>query len=1663
MVISRACTRLVLYFSLFFPFFSRAVVKGSETAVSVEPTATFLAADNDNTMLGFGWFKNGFTLEDSSTTCTFNCVYPVSGDITFNGGTLCLAQNLKLQDVANLQGSADILGHDYSLEFCSSITELSATYTFRDITLVLDGDLVITDTIFFDGSCLIDGRGYHISFDGNGTIIANSGSTLALKNLGFDDISGVSVSCADDTAQLTLYDVLWHQCEDFTFGSGSILFDHYVKFGGNSTFFYNSSQTSTIAQDSCWEISDKLEVQIGRQKVVDYVEPLCFSDETSVMKLNDCSLVVTASGIGLTKGVFDIDCDVWIDVVSSTSTNGLIIGTGLEEDDFAMRLYPAANIHLTSGCWVYNNFNSVDKLNALSNVSRCVRYADSKFYVMKDWTIPPMVFQIASGSPQNVVVDGVTLAYDDTNVVFSGASLNVSGQEKVPGFKLRGNESLFMNKGALSLPLYVSGTGNTLNGNGKITGSVILQDSSSALTCYLDGSFLEDVVLNGGTLILSGNLTLDSDSVVTGSGVVNLSEHVLFSSADTIWNSDIEWESNGGALVFDANVDLNGTWTFSGNCIINGLGHNLDLNSVGRFVVEDDSKLTLRNITIHFSSADSITCLTDSSCIEFDNVALIHGNDLVFDKGSLLVRNTVDFSGSYSFVYDSAQTSTISERSRWIMRDGIVFEVGRKEAFDWIEPLYFGGDTSVLEFEGSSLVITESGLCFTRGRIETKSDVFFSFGSTTTTYSFMMGDGQEAGDFVFQIGPASNVHVLSGCWTYNNTIPGNIKSSSEDSRCLFYGSSIAYVAKSWVLPPMVIEIVSTMPENTVAPGATLQYNDVRVITVLSEFHAKAKEEPLGFSLNGNDFIYMAKGDQPLPLYITGNGNTLHGNGNQTGPIIFLSPTADLTVYLNGSLSHALMLNGATFVLYDDILFKPGASITGPGTISLSYNTLILGMNSCNCVTDTKWQGTNGKIDLNVDVDLHATWTFDGDVVIEGNGNMLNLNSTGELVVTPDSKLTLKNVVVRHVSGNCIRCLNDDASIELDNVTWVQDDNFTFTTGSLLFSNQVDFVGSYSFVYDSSRTSTVSFRSTWEISDDMVLVAGKKESIESPNPIYFADDSSMMCLENCSFIVTSSGLDLRVGRIKLRGDVSLEMLSSTTDGGLVLGSGSESDDITVMFDSGATLNFKKGWLVYNQYASNAFIAASESSQLIRWADSKIYVQESCAFPRMGLRVKSGLPTSTVAPGKLISYESVILLFENAEFDFKGYQLGPVQFSLEGDDYVSMTKGNILSYLYVSGIGNELRGTGDVSGPIILQDADTELTCQLNGTVFQSIAMNEGKIILSGDLRLGADVSLSGEGEVNLQNNRVVLGPTDHTWTGTMAWTGNGGTIELGSKVALHGEWNFKGSCVINGNGNVLDLNGLGNIKVDAGATIVIKNMRLFGISGDQIKCVDGSSNIVLENVTWVQDDDFVFSEGALQWKYDIKMTGTQKFVYKSGQVSTIAANSTLRLDSGFTFSYDPSTTASKNLITFEDKTSVLSLQGATFHTTVTGINLCKGKLLIESESFLSSEVVREYDIFGKETIIDEGITFGDGTAVNDMICEIGPGARLNVIAGTLAYKNVSSDSWSMCNTISNIYFSDHSRILLHESLNLGVGGIFVCAQAGIDIADGKELLGSMFMV
>ena len=224
-----------------------------------------------------------------------------------------------------------------------------------------------------------------------------------------------------------------------------------------------------------------------------------------------------------------------------------------------------------------------------------------------------------------------------------------------------------------------------------------------------------------------------------------------------------------------------------------------------------------------------------------------------------------------------------------------------------------------------------------------------------------------------------------------------------------------------------------------------------------------------------------------------------------------------------------------------------------------------------------------------------------------------------------------------------------------------------------------------------------------------------------------------------------------------------------------------------------------------------------------------------------------------------------------------------------------------------------------------------------------------------------------------------------------------------KLSFNSDIIFKNSCfkftghsVINGHGNVLSLNPTTTFIVGENSSLLIKDVILKGISGNQLAATDGTSTFSFQDVKMVLDGNYSFTVGRFDVIKDFEVAGDGfNFNYQTDQVSTITTYGRFILDNGVTFSYDPGI-ASQNLINFSDDNSELILRSATLHSTAVGLQLLKGYMQIEGLSFLSAE--------GPSAAT--GILFGDGvSAANNFCIEWLSAANLELLQGFATYDNV----------------------------------------------------------
>jgi len=351
-------------------------VIGADNAVSLLLTYTFPAnPTKPNRIASFGRVENGFSLSTAATSLIFDSVFPVSGPIALNGGTLILTSDLIFTNPALLLSWGNVTGNNHTISLnpgTSSIPTFAAT--FQDTKLILNNDVTLSSVTTFSGNCSIEGNGYRLALGSIGAI--NISGQLLLHDVVLDGVVGANVKCLNDNALLILDQTTWIQKGNYTFLTGAFQCRNEVIFKGAATFTYQTLKTSVINANA------SLLLDSGFTFIYDPIRLaskalLTFVDATSLLVLNNATLHSTTTGLNLTNGSMVIGGDsILSSDLKTTGTivldNGITLGDGLlASSDFAVDIATGARLRIDTGSLNYKNLlisswlmeNSLSTLN----------------------------------------------------------------------------------------------------------------------------------------------------------------------------------------------------------------------------------------------------------------------------------------------------------------------------------------------------------------------------------------------------------------------------------------------------------------------------------------------------------------------------------------------------------------------------------------------------------------------------------------------------------------------------------------------------------------------------------------------------------------------------------------------------------------------------------------------------------------------------------------------------------------------------------------------------------------------------------------------------------------------------------------------------------------------------------------------------------------------------------------------------------------------------------------------------------------------------------------------------------------------------------------------------------------------------------------------------
>ncbi|MBU4270232.1 hypothetical protein KJ644_05440 [Candidatus Dependentiae bacterium] len=429
--------------------------------------------------------------------------------------------------------------------------------------------------------------------------------------------------------------------------------------------------------------------------------------------------------------------------------------------------------------------------------------------------------------------------------------------------------------------------------------------------------------------------------------------------------------------------------------------------------------------------------------------------------------------------------------------------------------------------------------------------------------------------------------------------------------------------------------------------------------------------------------------------------------------------------------------------------------------------------------------------------------------------------------------------------------------------------------------------------------------------------------------------------------------------------------------------------------------------------------------------------------------------------------------NGLLDFSGTQ----KIYLTGNSILEGKRGDIFSYIVISGQDNIIQGNLNTLNDIDIQDGDSSVVINTHVRLDKNINLNGGEIKLGDDLHFLDDKRIIGPGLINLNSHRLSFGAKDLYWTENILFK-DAADLEINSSLILDASWIFSGDSIICGNSNIIYLDSVDSILVRPNSTLLIRDAILYGVSENKLRCMADNSIISFQNTKIVLDNDFSFTVGSLIFGDNVEFIGKDKvFHYQSSMTSTIKDNAMVTLSNGVTFSYAP-ISGRDNLLYFEADDSTIYLNGANLYTAYTGLNLLGGRIIADKNSEILIESRDWVHATVTGTYLDEGITYsyydytyghsgylniGNNSEESDFELEILSGAQLNFVTGDLYYKNVGAQSFKAFNEFSTLSFFAGTGLILYQDLTISPGKIVFNRSSRFEAQEGKKLFGSRFYV
>lgn len=346
---------LFVFIVLFFNKNLFCITLGSDTTVAA-PQTYYNFTGPDNRIANYTMMDNGFSLSDSTVSCSWDSIFDCKNNVHLYSGRLFLQRNLSLKGNLGIQGK--IFGAGFTIEFLDKIATVDFTqdFTVNRTNLYFNSNVNLNSFMRIDDICKLDGIGRYLNLGTRARINVARNSSLILENFKILNFSGNKLFCDSNSAQVVFKNCQIFLDGNYDFRNGSILISGNTEiYGNNKTFAYSSTVGSTIDSYSCLYFAPG--TAFSYSPANNNRSLIYMNDISSILYVDGASLISTKTGLQLTRGSLILDNGVTFSAYGTAFSESLSLG-GSADSSLNVNILASANINSYGAISIDNSENN---------------------------------------------------------------------------------------------------------------------------------------------------------------------------------------------------------------------------------------------------------------------------------------------------------------------------------------------------------------------------------------------------------------------------------------------------------------------------------------------------------------------------------------------------------------------------------------------------------------------------------------------------------------------------------------------------------------------------------------------------------------------------------------------------------------------------------------------------------------------------------------------------------------------------------------------------------------------------------------------------------------------------------------------------------------------------------------------------------------------------------------------------------------------------------------------------------------------------------------------------------------------------------------------------------------------------------------------------------